>query len=294
MKAERIDAARIANDLRGNLGISDGTIALVRGSLKPVGRITGGAESVVRGLLDAVGPEGTIVSLAFTGSAFLRKADPAKAFTLETPTYAGALPQAMLDWPGAVRSSHPTCSYVAIGPAAEELMAGHDAHAGAYDPIKKLVARQAVGLLIGCVESSPGFTTAHLSEVELGLHRRMIAPWANSTWYVDADGQLKLFRRKDYGLCSIGFRNFYGPYVSAGILRSGFVGSAYSIAAPLARTYEIDKALLTRDPRFAICGEKTCLICNARRWDRLHHLPAFAARRIGKALFAKKPEDAKR
>jgi aminoglycoside N3'-acetyltransferase len=290
MSSERLTRERLAADLR-QIGIREGDTVLVRGSLKPVGHITGGAQAVVGALIDAVGTKGNIMSLAFTGSAFIRRADAAKAFTLATPTYAGALPQAMRQWPGAVRSAHRTCSYVAIGPDASELLRGHDAAAGAYDPVRLLVQRQAVGLLIGCVDSSPGFTTAHLAEVELGLHRRMIAPWANSTWYVDQDGQLRLFRRRDHGLCSIGFRNFYGPYVNAGILRSGFVGQAYSITAPLHRSHAIEKELLQRNPRFSICGEADCLICNARRWDRIHHLPLYAARRMMRRLAGKRARD---
>ena len=274
-----ISRESIAADLR-KFGLKNGDMVLVRGALSAIGRVQGGAEAVVSALTDVVGASGTVVSLAFTATSFLRKPSPEKAFTLESPTYAGALPSAMLAHPGARRSAHPTCSFVAIGRHADALTEGHDAAARAYEPVRAMIAHGAIGLLVGCVAASPGFTTAHLAEADLGLHKRVIFPWLNSIYYRTEAGALKLFRRPDPGLCSMGFSRFYEHYVREGILSTGFVGGAYTIAVPLASAYHVEYGLLSDDPKFAICDDVACATCNGRRWDRLHHAPALIMRRV--------------
>jgi aminoglycoside N3'-acetyltransferase len=280
-----ISRERIAEDLRG-LGIAEGDTVLIRGALGQIGRIAGGARTVIDALLDAVGAGGTIVSLAFTETAFIRKPDPNKPFTADTPTYAGALPKAMLAHAGARRSAHPNCSFVAIGANADDIVRGHDADAGAYDPVRTLMTLKAKGVLIGCVSASPGFTTAHLAETDLGLFRRVILPKLNTIYYRGVNGGLKLFKRVDHGLCSQGFSRFYEHYVKEGILSSGHVGSAYSIVVPLAEAYTIEHRLLSADPQFAICDNPDCVMCNVRRWDRIHHTPLWMARRLRRKLKA--------
>jgi len=88
-------------------------------------------------------------------------------------------------------------------------------------------------VLVGCVSDSPGFTTAHLAEVDLGLHKRVIMPRLNVAKYYDENGQLKIFMRNDPGLCSNSFWKFYSYYVKRGVLNTGMVGNAYSILARL-------------------------------------------------------------
>lgn len=268
----------LVRDLR-SLGVADGDVVLVRGALGQVGRVQGGARTVVDALLDVVGDRGTLVSLAFTETAFICKPDPAKPFTVDSPTYAGALPKAMLAHPAMRRSRHPNCSFVAIGRHADAVVRDHGARSGAYEPVRRLMELGGKGILLGCVESSPGFTTAHLVESDLGLHRRVVLPRLNSVYYEDEDGRVRLFVRTDHGLCSNGFSRFYEHYVEKGVLRSGHVGSAYSIMVPLAEAFAIEHRLLSRDPRFAICDDRDCVMCNVRRWDRIHRAPGWLARR---------------
>lgn len=280
--ALRLNESDIAENLVG-LGIQRDDIVLVRAALGNIGRMENGASTFLNALLTTVGPRGTVVSLAFTRGAFIRRAKPADAYTQETPTYAGALPQVMLSHPGRSRSAHPQCSYVAIGQRADELTKDHGPDDGAYEPVRKLMDLGGKGLLVGCVDVSPGFTTAHLAEVDLGLHRRVIMPWLNTSYYYDMEGRLRLFRRRDPGLCSMSFRKFYPLYRKAGILRDGLVGAAPSMLVDLAAAYPIERTELGRDPQFTVCENPDCATCNARRWDRLHHLPGFVARRLARS-----------
>lgn len=264
-------------DLR-ELGISSGDTVLIRAGLKAIGEIRGGPNEFVTALLDVVGARGTVVSLAFTDSSFFRKPSPDEAFTVAKKSNAGALPNAMLRHPEMLRSTHPMCSYVAIGASAQSILAGHDETAGAYEPVRRIIECGGKCVLVGCVSSSPGFTTAHLAEVDLGLNRRVIFPRLNSTYYRTASGELKLFRRRDLGFCSQSFYKFYAHYVRNGILTTGKVGAAYSILAPARSAYEIEYDVLSSDPKFNICGSPDCYTCNAGRWDRLYRLPGYALR----------------
>lgn len=274
----------LLSDFR-SLGVSRGDTLLIRGSLGAVGRIEGGSNSVISCLLDAVGPEGTVVSLAFTGGAFLRRPRKEDAFGMTKKSYAGALPNAMLVWPSARRSRHPMCSLVAIGKNAEYIISGHNEFSNAYEPVRKIIELRGKCVLLGCVKSSPGFTTTHLAEADLGyLDSLPVVPWLLSAYYEAVDGELKLFRRKDPGLCSNSFYKFYALYVREGVLSTGFVGKAYSILAPAKECYEIDLETLRKDRKFNICDSNDCWTCNVGRWDRIHRAPAYFVRKIAKRV----------
>lgn len=267
------------------LGVESGDTVLVRASLGAVGRLDGGADAFIDALLESVGAEGTIVSLAFTGGSFWRKPRKEDAFNLSKKSYAGALPNAMIEREGAYRSRHPMCSFVAIGKNAENVTKDHDEHSPAYEPVRNIVELGGKCILVGCVKNSPGFTTTHLAEADLGyLDSLPVLPWLRSVYYEAVDGDLKLFRRKDPGLCSNSFYKFYALYVRESVLSTGFVGKAYSILVPAKNCYEIDLETLRKDRKFNICDSKDCWTCNAGRWDRIHRAPAYFVRKIAKKI----------
>lgn len=272
-----ITKKNIENDLQ-RLGVSVGDTILVRADLSNVGKIS--RKNFLEALLNVVGTDGTIVSLAFTNSAFIWDADKLNPFKASTPSYAGVLPNAMLEHHNALRSMHPQCSYVAIGKYAEAITFGHGPKSGAYEPIRKVLELKGKMLLIGCVSSSPGFTTTHLAEVDLGLHRRIVMPWLSVSKYFDENGKVKLFKRYDSGSCSKSYWKFYAHYVKHEALNAGMVGNAYSVIADSNKCYEIERDILTNNPKFNICGSADCITCNALRWDRLHHFPKLMLRRL--------------
>lgn len=270
------------------LGLVKGDVVLVRAALGAIGRIDGGANTFISALLDVVGSDGTIVSLAFTGGAFILKAKKEDAFTINKKSYAGALPNAMIAYPDSKRSTHPMCSYVAIGRDAIEITKDHDESSPAYEPIRKIIELNGKCVLVGCVGNSPGFTTTHLAEYDLGYLKKLpIFPWLNSTYYIDKNGNEKLFIRKDPGLCSNSFYKFYALYVKEGVLKTGRIGKAYSILGSAKDCYQIDLQTLSKNSKFNICGSPDCMTCNARRWDRIHHAPIYIFRRIINRIMGK-------
>lgn len=276
-----MDVDRLRDDL-GRLGLEQGDTVLVRASVRALGIKGDPAKKLLEAFLNAVGERGTVFSLSYTPFTRVLFGPPPDdvVFHYGAPTYAGGFPQCMLEDPRSLRSLHPTSSVVAIGRNAARIVEGHDHLAPAYLPIQRLVEMRGKMVLIGCVASNPGFTTAHLAEQTIGMGWRYILPRANKCYFISDDGSKKIFKRPDPGFCSRSFNKFYGMYVAHQILRAGDVGSAYSIMAPAHPTYQIECATLLRQPRFNICDDPMCELCNSRRWDRLHYAILYSGRRF--------------
>lgn len=279
----RISAQELSRDLKA-MGVACGDTILLRAGLGAIGKIQGGAETFLDVLLEIVGSEGTIVSLAFTDASFLKRPSKSDFFHRGKKSYAGALPNTMIQRGNSFRSGHPMCSYVAIGKHAAAIVSDHDENSLAYEPVRRIIELEGKNMLIGCVENSPGFTTAHLAEADLGMSSLAVFPKLVSTYYESKDGRLELFRRPDPGFCSNSFYKFYALYVRAGLLKTGSVGDAYSIVAPARECFEIEKITLSADRKFNICESPDCFMCNIGRWDRIHRAPNYIFRKFVKKI----------
>jgi len=156
----------------------------VHASLKAVGYVVGGATAVVQALLDALGPDGTLVVPAQTAG----NRDPSTWGDVELPAECwpvirdnlpgfdpaltpssgmGRIAEQVRTWPGAQRSDHPQTSFVAVGPRARFLMADHrlTSPLGEHSPLARLEEVGARVLLLGVgFESSTCF---HLAEYRI-------------------------------------------------------------------------------------------------------------------------------
>jgi len=269
------------------LGVKEGDTLLLRADLGAIGRFSRNRLDYVEVILDVLGETGTLVGLAFTGASFFKK-NRQYIFDGTNKANTGAFANVMLSHPKAIRSRHPTNSYVAIGKNAEYILSNHDKNAGAYEPIRKIMQLHGKMALIGCVSSSPGFTTAHLAEVDLGLNQRIIMPKLNTCYYKNEQGEVKLFKRADIGGCSSTFYKFYAHYVNAEILKQGYVGNAYGILVDSNKAYDIDLKILNENSKYNICDNPECFLCRARRWDNLQDAPAFLIKKVYRKLVAKK------
>lgn len=129
---------------------------MVHCRMSALGWVVGGAETVVHALLDALGPDGTL--MAYTS---WQDAPPddlggldeetRRIYIEEHPAYDprvalsqrdhGRIPEALRTWPGARHSWHPEAGVAAVGPLADVLTAGHpydDAY-GTGTPYARLV-----------------------------------------------------------------------------------------------------------------------------------------------------------
>lgn len=119
-----VTSADICAGLRA-LGVRPGDVMLAHSSLKRFGHVQGGAAAVVAGLLAAVAPDGTVMAPTITGTRSHGPDDPPVLEVRDTPCWTGIIPETVRQWPGAVRSHHPTHSVAAIGPRADYLTRDH-------------------------------------------------------------------------------------------------------------------------------------------------------------------------
>ncbi len=153
---------RIAEDLAGS-GVHEGDTLLVHSSFKSLGPVPGGIETVVRGLLRAIGDSGTLLMPALSWS--LR---PPEVFDVRrTRTNVGAVPESFRTRPGTLRSLHPTHSVCAVGRRAHEFLDEHrldSTPCGSRSPFRRVTQDGGKILMLGC-GLKPNTTMHALEEV---------------------------------------------------------------------------------------------------------------------------------
>ena len=129
----------LAHDLE-ELGLRAGGTTMIHCRMSALGYVVGGAETVVRALLEVLGPEGTL--MAYTGwqdeppdDLDALDEETRRAYLEEHPAYDprvalsrrdhGRVAEVLRTWPGSSHSGHPEAGVAAIGPLATTLTAGH-------------------------------------------------------------------------------------------------------------------------------------------------------------------------
>lgn len=175
-------------DALASVGLPAGHVVMVHARLSAFPWIVGGAEGVMRALLDAVGPEGTIA--AYAGwednpyhlaewpadrqAAYRKGMPPFDPAVSEARRNHGRLPERIRTWPGACRSVHPEANLVAVGTCAGWLTGSDldDDPYGEQSPLARIVEADATILLLG----------APLSALTLVHHAERIAAAEPKRW----------------------------------------------------------------------------------------------------------------
>jgi aminoglycoside 3-N-acetyltransferase len=162
-------------------GVAKGQSIIVHTSLSSIGFVVGGAETLIRALLEIVGEEGTLIMPSQTW----KNLDPESGVHWEEPAEwwpiirenwpaynkhitpaigMGAVAEMFRKWPEAHRSDHPARSFAAIGKQAEYITKEHDLSNifGEGSPIAKLYELDGFVLLIGVGHDKN--TSLHLAE----------------------------------------------------------------------------------------------------------------------------------
>jgi aminoglycoside 3-N-acetyltransferase len=141
---------RIAADLTA-LGVRAGGMLLVHSSLSALGHVPGGAETVIRGLLQALGPTGTLLFPTLT---YERVTTRNPIFDVRhTRSNVGIIPETFRTRPGSMRSIHPTHSVAAVGALAREMLVDHlldTTPCGPHSPFHRLPHMGGQILMLGC------------------------------------------------------------------------------------------------------------------------------------------------
>ena len=151
-----------------SLGVQKGDALFVHSSFKSLGKVEGGAKTVIEGLKSYLGEEGTLLFPGFSWDSVTRE-NPVFDYH-NTVSCVGYLPEYFrTQVQGVVRSVHGTHSCVALGKRAEELVKDHEKDitpVGKNSPLYKLWALNGKILFIGC--SSNHNTTMHGVEEYFG------------------------------------------------------------------------------------------------------------------------------
>jgi aminoglycoside 3-N-acetyltransferase len=246
------------------LGLS-GKPLCIHSSLRSFGPVVGGADAVIDGLLDA---GGTVLVPTFSdmfdippppdlrpernGWNYAAPCDAPEAKRSYTPATnevnagMGAIPKALLSRAGRQRGNHALNSFAALGPDADELIAGQ-APRDVYAPLRALVERDGWVVLMGV--GLTRMTLLHLAELTAG--RSLFLRWAN-----DRDGQPMYV---EIGSCSEGF-DVFEPAL-APLAREVRVGDSRWRAFPAGAVIDAAASAIRENPAMTHCGRPGCNVC---------------------------------
>jgi aminoglycoside 3-N-acetyltransferase len=257
------------------LGLRSGDRVVVHASLRSLGPVAGGSETVVDALLDTIGATGLLAVPTFTYDNV--------TFTGQEPGRTGAISEAVRRRSDAVRSCHPTYSVAAVGSGADDLLRGHELYAATDvdTPLDRLASSGGLILLLGVGHTSN--TTIHVAEFRAQVpyldivfdpdwpRRHMIAASGNPPLEVEYDR---------FPGCSRAFAVVERGLRARSAIRDGRVGSA--IAQLVRGDGLIAEAvrLLERDPAALLCTDPDCYRCSRAR-TRLIRREASLGREAG-------------
>jgi aminoglycoside 3-N-acetyltransferase len=133
------------------LGVRPGGVLMVHSSLRALGNVPGGAETVIEGLLATLGEDGTLLMPALTYERVTRQ-NP-RFDVRHTPANVGIIPETFRTRESTRRSVHPTHSVCAVGPLAAALLDPHlddDTPCGPHSPFHTLPHHNGQILMLGC------------------------------------------------------------------------------------------------------------------------------------------------
>lgn len=149
-----------------DLGLASGDSLIVHSSMRHLGPVEGGADTVIDAILEVIGPGGNLMLPTFN---YVHPVPSPYFDPQETPGRTGILPEVGRKRPKAVRSLHPTHSVAVIGPDAERLTAGHLRQRvfGVGSPVDLLARGGGKVLLLGVGQTSN--STIHVGEEHAGV-----------------------------------------------------------------------------------------------------------------------------
>jgi len=236
-----------------SLGLQPGDRVLVHSSMAALGKVDGGADTVIDALVEAVGPEGLVVVPTFACEA------PFDPKSSATPL--GAVPDRLWRRPEAVRSKHPTHSVAAIGKGAEELVRDHEKAPTAYaegTPYHTLASTGGKILLMGVDQDRN--TTLHTAEA-----------LAHSPYLVDIQATyIEDGREVTIPVAAMAgpHRDFIGLdplFRELGAMRIGRIGTAVCRLIEAGAMLEAAIEALEADPAAVLCDNPACADCVMQR-----------------------------
>lgn len=242
------------------LGLKPGDIVHTKVSMRSLGKVEGGANTLIDAILCVIGSEGTLVCDSFnpTIDTLVRGFHKKNIVSRYSKSYSGAFVNAAITYPNSYRSSHPIQAFTAIGKYAQQLTSEYTKDSKPYSFLERIANMGAVNLSIG--EKVIGVGTTHVAILDCGLEQKGLA---SGVYYRDENGKLRYYKHHWASGCPKGFSTLVPYYEKGGaIISRGKVGETIAQLSSMSKTLLIEKELLHKDPTLFFCGDPSCLSCS--------------------------------
>ncbi len=233
------------------MGIDPKGALLIHSSMKAIGPVEGGADTVLDAWSQYMG-DGLLIFPTHTWK-YIGDGKEQSVFDSRTlPACVGILPELFRQREGVVRSLHPTHSVAALGKGAAAYTAGEEQR---HSPAPregcwgKLVDLDATILFLGCTLRSNTFI--HGVEEWNGIPNRVSAE-AYPLTILGPQGEEyhtdMHFHRCSYGDVSENYDKLEKPFLKHGAIRYGVLGDAKCVIGSAQKMAEAASALLQKEP----------------------------------------------
>ena len=239
----------------GEIGVRSGRALIVHVSLRSIGQIEGGGETLLGALRGVLGETGTLLVPAFRDphSPFFVATDDWDAQPADTVTV-GAFAEIVRQHPDALRSHHPIFSFAAIGQDAEFLTrnAPFSYPLGAKSPIDRLHQLDGDVLLLG-VDSRVN-VSLHLAEIWADV------PYIHRVAEIPVAPEQRASMRGMPG-CRNGYVKIEPLLRQSRIGRYGYIGNAPSQLLRQRHVVSLAETMLRGRGSSLLCDDPQCAEC---------------------------------
>ena len=261
MISTRFNRETFENALRV-LGIAGGDAYLVHSSLRMMGRVDGGADTIIDTLMEIVTDSGVIMMPAFT-------LPPAEIFeSAATPTTLGIISEIFRKRDGVIRSLHPSHSVAVWGRNAKMYADAHkNATAlGVGSPIHRLVEDGADILLLGVGHWAN--SAVHVAEAVARVPYLDLPyndDYAKDLMMRLPDGSLAAVGPRENPGCSVNFIAVEQPLKDAGLITYHRIENTLLQRIDGMGAVSLLADLLKREPDALLCSWELCPFCPRAR-----------------------------
>jgi hypothetical protein len=237
---------------------ANSNILYVRASLKPLSNQIKLAGDIVEFLKTKIEFEEIIAPHFYGARPFWRK----KISPNLKKTTSGALGKRIRTIKGSTISTHPSHTFVGLGPRVSEVLLKHDENSQSFAPLQILSNQSDFSMLVvGCLDESPGFSTVHATQENLGLARKHLERFVLRWDFLNQNKTKTKIAPESPG-CSLGFGKFYKLYEKDNNLITGdWDGVNWIFIQSAKRALIVESEILKVNPKFGNCDKFMCSTC---------------------------------
>ena len=246
-----------------NAGIESGDVLIVHSSMKSLGDVQGGPQTVIAAMQEVLTPRGTLLMPTFS------LPQPDDLFPVgHTPSRTGLITETFRTTPGVVRSWHPTHSVTLWGTNAQAWSEGHHliGGLGVDSPLHRAAQAGAKVLMIGCDMRT--CSLVHVAEAVVRVPQLGRIYYMSGHRVLDVltpDGQRLSIPPIDSPACSAGFGIVQERLEAAGRIDHCTIGQAHCLLFDAEEALQTAVDLLRDDPAVLLCNYSKCPICPRAR-----------------------------